>query len=134
MRRDMVPLLVIGVGYACMIAATTAFSVPSDVAVAIPIIALAVAVAVVWPARTRELRRPAERASYAPWIALLVVMAAWELFSYLVPGSRSEHPTLSSMADAVDRYFPLKALVALAWLSLGWMIVHRGAGDKATER
>ena len=51
----------------------------------------------------------------------------WELAQYLLPGSRAHHPTLSSMADAVDRYYPLKVVVFFGWLWLGAAIVRDGA-------
>ena len=52
---------------------------------------------------------------------------------YLVRGSRSAHPTLSSMADAFDRYsYGLKAIACFAWLWLGAAIVR--AGTPTTSR
>jgi hypothetical protein len=126
MRRTTLPLLVVGVGYACAVAATTPFTDGADLVVAIPIAALTIAVAATWSASTKALRLHAEEAPYRPWVTLLLVTAAWELFCYLAPGTRAEHPTFSSMADAADRYFALKALVVLAWLSLGCMILRRG--------
>jgi len=134
MRRTSWPLLVVGMGYACALAATNAFSDAADVVVAIPIAAFAVAVSVTWPASTREVRLPVDKGSYAPWMSLFVVTALWELFCYLAPGTRAEHPTFSSMTDAIDRYFPLKALMVLTWLSLGWMILRRGRKAGPTKR
>jgi hypothetical protein len=52
---------------------------------------------------------------------------AWELAEYLARGSRGQHPTLSSMADALDRPYLVKALVFFGWLWLGLCIVRRGS-------
>ena len=64
---------------------------------------------------------------YRAWVVLLSAAVAWELAEYLARGSRGAHPTLSSMADVVDRYYLLKALVFFGWLCLGACIVRRGA-------
>lgn len=107
----------------------TPFSWPADLLTALPIGALAVAVLVRWPLHPRagvELPDGGTRHPYAPWIALLAAVVAWELVQYTSAGSRALHPTLSSMADAVDRYVLLKAVVLFAWLCLGAAIVHAG--------
>jgi hypothetical protein len=121
-------LLIGGVAYALGAATTTPFTLPADVMVAVPLVALAVLVVVRWPRSTKALR-PSRAPSGHPnlgWGILLAVFSGWELFNYLVHGSRANHPTLSSMTDAVDRYYALKVLLFLAWLALGWMMVDRG--------
>jgi hypothetical protein len=50
----------------------------------------------------------------------------WELADYAARGSRADHPTLSSMLDAVDRFFVLKTLLFFAWLCLGAAILRKG--------
>jgi hypothetical protein len=73
------------------------------------------------------------RHPYLGWVVLVGLIVAWELVMYLVRGSRSAHPTLSSMADAFDRYnYGLKALACFAWLWLGTAIVR--AGTQTTSR
>jgi hypothetical protein len=62
------------------------------------------------------------------WAALAAAVVAWELVEYLAPGSRGAHPTLSSMADAVDRHFGLKAAVFFAWMWLCVLVVREGSG------
>ena len=54
------------------------------------------------------------------------MIVAWELVQYVARGSRGAHPTLSSMADAVDRTYVLKAVVFFGWLCLGALIVRKG--------
>lgn len=122
-------LVVLGSVYSLVAATTTPFSLPADVITAIPIAALAVGVLWQWPLRVAPLRLSGDDGPAHPyrlWVVLLAVFAAWELFSYLAHGSRAEHPTLSSMSDAVDRYYPLKALVFFGYLRLGWAILRRG--------
>ena len=59
-------------------------------------------------------------------MVLFVVMLAWEVAEYAARGGRADHPTLSSMLDAVDRHEGLKAIVFFLWLYLGAAIVRRG--------
>ncbi len=132
-------LLIAAAAYAVGAASTTAFTWPADVVTAIPIVVLAVLAAVRWPRRPRP--RPRLQSQSQPfeaqagrepahpfraWVVLLVAIVAWELAEYLARGSRGAHPTLSSMADALDRFLALKALVFFAWLCLGALIVCRG--------
>ena len=57
---------------------------------------------------------------------LLVVFTVWELFNYLVHGSRADHPTFSSITDANDRFYLLKSLLFFGWLAAGMVIVRQG--------
>ena len=104
---------------------------------------MAVLVCVSWPLRTRKVRAAAAAAStastgrpYLPWLVLLVVFVVWELFNYLVHGTRANHPTFSSITDAIDRFYLLKTLLFLGWLAGGLVIVRRGsrAGARRSRR
>jgi len=117
--------------YSLGAAATTPFTWPADLMTALPIVAMAVMVVVRWPLRTPP-RHSVAGHPYVPYLALFVLFTGWELFNYLVHGSRSDHPTFSSMADAVNRFYALKALMFLAWLSFGWLIVSLGLGSETT--
>ena len=89
-----------------MVAATTPFSSPANILTAIAIVAVVVMAIIRWPARPtrRDDRRGGTTGHpYLGWVVLAGVIVAWELVMYLVRGSRSAHPTLSSMADALDR-------------------------------
>ena len=77
--------------------------------------------------RARSRGRPASGHPYLPWLGLLIVFVVWELFNYLVHGSRADHPTFSSITDAIDRFYLLKALLFLGWLAGAWVIVRRGS-------
>jgi hypothetical protein len=133
MRTRSAVLLVGGVGYSLIAASTTPFTLPADVLTGAAIVLMAVAVCVRWPLRTRSLRtRPATSVSrtghpYLPWLVLVIVFVGWELFNYLVHGTRADHPTFSSITDAIDRTYLLKALMFLAWLAGAWVIVRRGS-------
>ena len=126
-------LLAAGCGYSLIAATTTPFTTSADIVTVLPMLALVGVLTIRWPWRTKSIRRPPARAGhpYLPWVILFVAVAGWEAFNYLVPGSRSNHPTFSSMTTAVNRYYLLKALDFLAWLSLGWMIVRRGSRSMA---
>ena len=71
---------------------------------------------------------------YLPWLLLLIVFVAWELFNYLVHGTRANHPTFSSITDANDRFYILKALLFMVWLASGWVIIGRGSRQRAPRR
>lgn len=132
--------IVVLAGYALWLAATTPFSSPANILTAIAIVAVVVMAIIRWPARpTRVMIAEEERPRhpYLGWVVLAGVIVAWELVMYLVRGSRSAHPTLSSMADAFDRYnYGLKAVACFAWLWLGTAIVRAGtpATSLAPER
>lgn len=134
MRIGRIRMLVGGCAYSLVVASTTPFTLPADIMTAVAIIAMTVMIIARWPLRARlELGVPASPPAaqtshrYLPWIASLVVCVAWELFNFLAHGSRASHPTVSSIADAVDRIYLLKSLMFLGWLSLGWIIVRRGS-------
>ncbi len=112
-----------GTAYALVAAATQPFSWQADLMTAVPIALLAVGAIVYWP--RHPVRTQAAR-PYWPWVVALAIVVAWELVNDLVPGARGDHPTLSSMLNAVDRHYGLKVLVFLAWLGLGWAVVRLG--------
>ena len=130
-------LLVAGaLGYSFGAAATTPFTVAADVMTALPIIVLGVAAVWRWPWRP-VVRRPAAasgsagsagsaRHPYRAWVVLAAAIVVWELVDYAARGSRGAHPTLSSMADALDRFYVLKAALFFGWLSFGALVVRLG--------
>jgi hypothetical protein len=120
-------LLVGGTAYALVAASTTPFTQPANVLTGLAIVVMAVLVVVRWPRRTASIR-PAGH-PYRLWWWLVVVFAVWELFNYVAPGSRGDHPTFSSITDAIDRFYLLKALLFLGWLAGFWVILRRGAPE-----
>jgi hypothetical protein len=120
------------VAYALGAAATTPFTVAADVLTAVPIGLMAVLAVARWPGRPRPRPVRAGTHPYLPWLCLTAVVAAWELANYLAAGSRSAHPTLSSMADAIDRHYPAKALVFFGWLCLGAAVLRLGTQEGAS--
>jgi hypothetical protein len=123
-------LVVAAAAYALGAATTRAFTLPADALTALPILTLAVLAVARWPLRPQ----PPELATvargdhpYRAWGALFAAVVVFELAEYFFRGSRGAHPTLSSMADAVDRFYGLKALAFFGWLCLGALIVRRGA-------
>lgn len=61
--------------------------------------------------------------SWMPWAVLVAALVGWELFCYFA-GARVAHPTLSSLYDLAARHAWVKALVAVAWLGIGWELVR----------
>ncbi len=133
-ERWRVALALGGAGYALAAAATTPFSGAANLVTAVPIVVMAVLVVVRWPAHPRPTRPSSGgRHPFLAPAALVAAIVAFELVEYLVPGSRAAHPTLSSMVDAVDRYWLLKALVFFGWLCLGACIVYLGTTPAETD-
>jgi hypothetical protein len=133
-------LLAGGVGYSLIAASTRPFTLPADVLTGLAIVAMAILVIVRWPLHPRRARAADAAVTadhpfrpYLPWLGLLIVFAIWELFNYLVHGTRANHPTFSSITDAVDRFYLLKTLMFLGWLALGWVILRRGSRSWARQ-
>jgi len=118
-----------GVAYALVAASTTAFTRSANIVTAVPIVAVAVLVVVRWPLWPRPPRadRLASPHPWRAWVILFGALVAWELADYAARGSRADHPTLSSMADAVDRYYGLKVVMFFLWLALGAAFVRMGS-------
>jgi hypothetical protein len=125
-RRRTGAVVGVAAAYALGAAATRPFTWPADVMTAVPIVLMAVLAVARWPAHPRP--RPVADGThpYLPWLALVAVVVAWELATYLAHGPRGSHPTLSSMADALDHHYPLKALVFFGWLCLGASVLRLG--------
>jgi hypothetical protein len=157
MRSGPTALVVGGVAYSLIAASTTPFTLPADVLTGLAIVAMAVLVIVRWPLHTRSRSSSSSSVStstsslsslpagtagsggrtahrYLPWLLLLIVFVAWELFNYLVHGTRANHPTFSSITDANDRFYILKALLFMVWLASGWVIIGRGSRQRAPRR
>jgi hypothetical protein len=63
---------------------------------------------------------------FIPWIVLSALVVGFELFNYFeLP--RHAHPTLSSLSDEVTRSPAGTALLFVAWLALGALLLKRAA-------
>jgi hypothetical protein len=133
MRLRSAVLLAGGVTYALIAASTTPFTLPADALTGAAIVGMAAVICLRWPLRIRKVRAATATATpgpghpYLPWLLLALVLVVWELFNYLVHGSRADHPTFSSITDAIDRTYALKVLMFLGWLAFGWVILRRGS-------
>jgi hypothetical protein len=58
------------------------------------------------------------------WVALVALLAAWELAAY-VQAPRADHPTLSSLANEVLDWHPLRAVAFLGWVAAGVELARR---------
>ncbi len=120
-------LVVVLVAYALFAASTTAFTRSANIATAVPIVALVVLVVARWPLRARPLELgPDAGHPWRAWVCVFFAVVVWEVAEYAARGSRADHPTLSSMLDAVNRFYGLKVVVFFLWLYLGAAIVRRG--------
>jgi hypothetical protein len=121
-------LVVVLVAYALFAASTTAFTRSANIATGVPIVAVVVLAVALWPLRARPLRLgPDVGHPWRAWVCVFGAVVLWELVEYAARGSRADHPTLSSMLDAVNRFYGFKVIVFFLWLYLGAAIVRRGA-------
>lgn len=98
-------------GYAWWAVSRPAFSTTATAAVLLP-----GAAAVVWGAGKDRRRRPeVEFRRAAPWALLAVVGGLWELAAYL-QHPRDEHPTLSSLSNALLDSHPARSAALVLWL------------------
>jgi hypothetical protein len=82
-------------------------------------------VAIAWGVRRRSGPREAERAEgLVVWALLAGALAGWQLLAYFRE-PRSEHPTLSSMADAALSANPVRALAFVGWLAVAAALARR---------
>jgi hypothetical protein len=119
-------LLAFGAAYSLLAAGTRPFTWQADLVTAVPIVALAMASVACWPAHPTIAPAPRQAHPYRPWLIMVAAVVVWELASELAPGTRGDHPTLSSMLDAVDRSYGLKFVVFAGWLALAWAVVRLG--------
>jgi hypothetical protein len=128
-------LVVVLAAYALFAASTTAFTRSANIATALPIVAVVVLVVALWPLRARPLKLgPDVGHPWRAWVCVFSAVVAWELAEYAARGSRADHPTLSSMLDAVNRFYGLKVIVFFLWLYLGAAIVRRGGRRQRRAR
>jgi hypothetical protein len=128
-------LLVVLVAYALFAASTTPFTRSANIATALPIVAVMVLVVALWPLRPRPLKLgPDAGHPWRAWVCVFGAVVLWELAEYAARGSRADHPTLSSMLDAVNRFYGLKVIVFFLWLYLGAAIVRRGGRRQRRAR
>lgn len=123
--------LLLAAAYSGLAASTRPFSAAAYLVVSLPAAGwLAAALlprsrrAVAWLAPLDPVRPPRD-GSAIPWIAVLAVLVASELASYLAGGSRAVHPTISSGLDALFRVEALKAAAFFGWLAAGTYVLRR---------
>ena len=79
------------------------------------VVATGVGGVVVGSARRRPDGRPLPVPTFAPWLALATVTCAWQLVAYLQQ-PRQDHPTLSSLTNALLGSHPARAAAFVLWL------------------
>jgi len=106
--------------YAGLVAAVRPFTWPAFVLTAIPALVI---VGLSLPRMVRT-ERPAPVRGVGLWVGLATAVVLWELVAY-VQSPRDEHPTLSSMLDALESNPLARAVLFVAWLALGWELARR---------
>jgi hypothetical protein len=98
------------------------FTHPEAVAVSIPLAAAGVALLRSRPEAGDAAGAP--RRGVWVWVALFVAPMAWELVQFFSK-PRSEHPTLSSIADAAMSTHPGRFAMFAIWLAVGYWLFRR---------
>lgn len=81
--------------------------------------------AMAWGARFRRPRRPpVDRRAATGWLAVGAAAAAWQLVA-LVQRPREDHPTLSSMTNALLDSRPARAAAFVAWVAAAAALARR---------
>jgi hypothetical protein len=88
------------------------------------VLAAGAAAAVAGGRQRRPARRPADVRRVAPWLALLAAAATLELWSYLQQ-PRADHPTISSMTNALLDSHPARAAAFAGWLAATVALARR---------
>ena len=121
-----VAVVAVALVYAWIASGLRAFTHPEAVAVSI---ALVVAGVALLRARHRldeeaESGEEVTRRGTWVWVTLVVALLAWELISYRL-SPRIDHPTLSSIADAIMSTHPGRFALFAAWLGVGYWLFRR---------
>jgi hypothetical protein len=130
--------LAVGIALYCWFAAgIRPFTVPMEVAVALPEVLVARSALTPLARRRSSSPTPGEAAvnwrAAAPWVTLAVLLAFWEVAAF-VASPRQEHPTLSSMAGWILGTHPGRAALMSAWLLLGWALFARPKQPESASR
>jgi hypothetical protein len=126
-RRALLSLGAAGAaGLAAWAATTTPFSAGADAVTALGLGLVTLEVALRWR-RTPTMATTAgpgePPARRWPWLALAVVVVAWELASLFL-GPRVAHPTISSLYDSATHWQAVKAACFFVWLCGGAALVR----------
>ncbi|MGD0393581.1 MAG: hypothetical protein ABSC41_13170 [Acidimicrobiales bacterium] len=123
-------VVVVVLAYASLASLTHPFTDRADIVTALPI-AVALAAMVV---RMRSSWRPAPVVEvdgdgppnrlWLVWAATAALVVGWEIYCYTA-APRSQHPTLSSLFDALDASHGGKTLAFALWLALGCYLVRQ---------
>jgi hypothetical protein len=110
--------------YAWWAVARPPFSAAAAAAVVLPGVAVA-GVAAAARSRSRGPRRPPPAAAgVRRWLGLAALAAVWQVAAYL-QHPRHDHPTLSSLANAVLESHTARAAAFVAWLAVTVALVRR---------
>jgi hypothetical protein len=104
----------IALGYGWWVTGLPAFSTSATIAVVgAGSLVAAVSFARSSPSTADE---PLDRSSWVIWSGLIAALAGWQLAAW-AQEPRSEHPTLSSMANAMLEPGPIRAVAFVLWLA-----------------
>jgi Family of unknown function (DUF6186) len=131
LRRNQLVVVLVGAligAYSWFSADLRPFTIPIGAVVAIPSVVVA---SLTWSQSGSRTTMTADekalrRLDAAPWAVVFGLLTAFEVAAYL-SSPRRDHPTLSSMADALMNTHPGRAAVFAFWLLLGWALFLRRA-------
>jgi hypothetical protein len=117
-----VAVVALALAYSWVASGLRPFTHPEAVAVSIPLAAAGVALFRSRPEVGAATETP--RRGLWVWVVLFVALMAWELVQFFSK-PRSEHPTLSSIADAAMSIHPGRFAMFAVWLAVGYWLFRR---------
>lgn len=108
------------VAFAVVVASVRSFTWPALVLTAIA----GIVVLVLASRRSADAGPITRRQGIGLWAVLAGAVLAWELLAYL-QSPRDDHPTISSMLDALEAHRPLRAALFIGWALLGRELARR---------
>jgi hypothetical protein len=117
-----VVVVVAALAYSWVASGLRPFTHPQAVAVSIPLVAAGIALLRSRPRAADP--EEAQRRGWWVWVALFAALMAWEIVQFFAK-PRSEHPTLSSIADAVMSTHPGRFAMFAIWLAVGYWLFRR---------
>jgi hypothetical protein len=115
----------LAVGYAWFVTGLYPFTWPALAAtMAAGVVVVAAARRGATPLRVLEPKAASWHTGAVVWAMLFLALGAWELAAFL-QHPRSDHPTLSSLANGVFDSHATRAGAFLAWLAVGAALARR---------
>ena len=106
--------------YAWWAVGRSPYSAAATVAILLPGVAATLAGTATRPRTART----SEEVRWAPWVAVVAAAGVWQLFAYL-QHPRHDHPTVSSLLNALLDSHPARAVAFILWIAAALYLARR---------